>query len=109
MRTWLFLPLLLLVQAACDNATGPATTADDRPAGEAAENEPREPEVTPEESDFLAIFVDDPRGDHTGPSDVDFMRMAFNTHTGEYRVSARSHAAHAARDPQYRALFSAAQ
>jgi len=87
MRTWLFLPLLLLVQAACDNATGPATTADDRPAGEAAENEPREPEVTPEESDFLAIFVDDPRGDHTGPSDVDFMRMAFNKHTGEYRIT----------------------
>jgi hypothetical protein len=87
MRTWLILPFLLLVQAACDNATGPATTADDRPAGEVAENEPDEPAIVPDPTDFLAIVVDDPRGDNAGPADVDLMRLAFNKLTGEYRIT----------------------
>jgi hypothetical protein len=87
MRYLMILPLLVVVHSACDDSTGPATVAHDPPAGEVAENEPDEPAIVPDPTDFLAIVVDDPRGDNAGPSDIDFMRLAFNRHTGEYRIT----------------------
>ena len=87
MRAFTSLLCAALVLVGCDSATAPEP---DQPSGESHADDPvgREPEA-PEvvETDFLALLVDDPRGDHTGLSDIDYMRLAFNKVTGEYRIT----------------------
>ena len=88
MRAWTVLLFAALALVACDSSTEPEMRVDEPFADDPAENEPEAPEA-PEvvETDFLAIHVDDPRGDNTGPADVDYMRLAFNKYTGEYRIT----------------------
>ena len=86
MRIQAILPLLALSIAACEDATGPSDSAAGIPETPAGSG-PEEPESAPPETEFLAIVVDDPRGDNTGPSDVDIMRLSYNKYTGEYRIT----------------------
>jgi hypothetical protein len=89
MRAWTILLCAAFSLAACDSATEPEARAE-APASDPRDEAPEAPEVV--ETDFLAVLVGDPPGDNTGPSDIDYMRLAFNKYTGEYRITIEAYA-----------------
>jgi hypothetical protein len=73
--------LLALLAAACDNPTQPESA-------EYVLSSEAEALAQADGSDvgYLAIQVNDPRGDHTGAIDVRKMRLVFDRATGDYRI-----------------------
>ena len=80
MRTTTLLLVSIVLAGACDNPVEPDSTL-------ASFKELEAVNATGDSGDdFLALQVNDPAGDNTGPIDVRKLRMVFNRTTGEYRV-----------------------
>jgi len=73
--------LLALAAAACDNPTQPES-ADSVFSSQAEALAPADAS----DGGYLAIQVNDPRGDQTGAIDVRKMRLVFDRSTGDYRI-----------------------
>jgi hypothetical protein len=69
-----------LLVSACDNPVEPDAES------EALEKVDALAATGTSDGDILALQVNDPVGDNTGPIDVRKMRLVFNTATGEYRI-----------------------